>query len=156
MRFSASVNKTAQCYQLSVSPLCSRLKPSPSTIQIFKFSQQLLLKWWSSFAFGTMWYAQAFQNILPPSAGCVKCIMWMLKWCHRRKCVSHTETLNSHWLRTILAPFPTLHSCDWLNYLRISYITHIFFITSLQPPYGVIMKIGAVYSPKTSESLICD
>jgi len=37
MRFSASVNKTAQCYQFSISPLCSRLKPSPS--------QQLLLKW---------------------------------------------------------------------------------------------------------------
>jgi len=45
----------------------------------------------SSFAFGSMWYVQTFQiNILPPSSGCVICVMWMLKWRHSRKCVSHT------------------------------------------------------------------
>jgi hypothetical protein len=94
--------------------------------------------------------------------GYVKWVKWMLKWCRRRKCVSYTETLNSNWLKTVLAPLPALYSCDWPNSLKLYYITYSFIITSLQQPLWRSMhhilpkhqKVWSLHGAETRKMII--
>ena len=75
-------------------------------------------------------------------------------WSMKKKC---SGNFNSHWLRKILCPLSSFHSCDWPNCLQSYYINdRIFFspiISLSNKTNSVTLKMEAVHTSETFKHL---
>ena len=75
-------------------------------------------------------------------------------WSMKKKC---SGNFNSHWLRKILCPLSSFHSCDWPNCLQSYYINdRIFFspiISLSNKTNSITLKMEAVHTSETFKHL---